>query len=110
MLENLVRVGLFAAVALLVLYFGFWITPEPQFTYHPIYTEVKVYNVDLYWKLHPFKFIDGLGLTLLGIGVFVILGVYRVFTGDIYASKYEATRIYVAAAAIAALGAGLVYA
>lgn len=76
-------------VAIMAIVFGFgFFSNEPEFTINPIYG-VKEYNNTLYWVLHPFTFLDALGLILFSIGTFIIAGAYKLFIGEQNVSKGE---------------------
>lgn len=100
------RVAIWLAILGLVIGFGFF-SNEPEYTINPIYG-VKEYNTNLYWAIHPFKFLDGLGLVLFSIGTFAIVGAYKPFFGEQGVKKGELGFLAVAAVVVAA-GIGLCF-
>lgn len=107
MKDSIIRFSLWLGLMVIVLWFGYGDTSEPQYTITPY--GVKDYSVILYWQLHPTTFLDVLGWVLFGIGTFVIIGAYKLILGESLETKGTATAIYVGAAVCAALGAGMWY-
>jgi hypothetical protein len=103
-----------AAICSIVYYFGFGKVPdEPQkwLNMDKGVPGVGVYEYStlFYWKTHPIMWEDITGFIAFCIGTFIFLGAWGVFLGERYVTKGQATSLYLGAAALAAVGIGVIF-
>jgi hypothetical protein len=109
MKDSIYRLCLWVLILGILYYFG-WVAPHgEQFIISPIYGTIYPNVDDFHWQVHPFKFWDAFGMLLFAVGTFVICGAYKLFFGELFVDKGEATAIIVIAAILSIFGILLMY-
>jgi hypothetical protein len=108
--DSFIRLGVWALVIGILVYFGWFAPHGPEFIQDPIYPTHYRNVDDFYWQVHPFKFWDALGLLLFAAATAAISGAYKIVTGELYASKGEAAGFYIGAAVAGIAGVLFFYA